>query len=437
MNRREVLKTSAATSVLAASGVWAQSTAIRRFPENFLWGVACAGHQVEGNDTASDTWFLGNIEPTVFAEPVGDAVNSFEMWETDLDLAAGMGLKAFRFSVEWSRIEPEPGLYSQAMLDHYTRIVEGCHARGLKPIVTYNHFTSPRWFAMDGGWLGDEASQKFADYCALVTRQMGDGIHNAITFNEPNLPKLLSTLGLPPEAELGRRAMLARAAELTGSEKFVAANVVLDDDLEPLEAAMLAGHADARAAIKAERSDLPVGLSLAVVDEQAAPGGEARRDEIREFLYGPSMRAVRDDDFLGVQNYERRVWSADGALPPPEGSRLNHSGSEVHGPSLAGAVRYSWEQAKVPILVSEHGVGTPDDSIRQWLIPEALGHLHEAIEDGVTVTGYCHWSLLDNFEWIFGYRPTYGLVSVDRSTFERTPKLSSVVYEAIARANAL
>jgi len=437
MNRRELLKTSAAASVLASSVAWAQTPATRRFPDGFLWGAACAGHQVEGNDTASDTWFLGNIQPTIFAEPVGDAVNSFELWETDLELARGMGLNAFRFSVEWSRIEPEPGLYSQAMLDHYKRIVEGCHARGMSPIVTYNHFTSPRWFAAASGWLGDGASERFAEYCALVTREMGDGIHSAVTFNEPNLPKLISTMGLPPEAELGKQAMLARAAELTGGERFVAANVVLNEDLEDLEAAMLAGHVDARAAIKAERSDLPVGLSLAVVDEQAAPGGEARRDEVCEFLYGPSWRVVRDDDFLGVQNYERRVWSADGALPPPDGSRLNHSGAEVYGPSLAGAVRYAWEQAQVPILVSEHGVGTTDDSIRQWLIQEALRNLHDLMQEGVPVTGYCHWSLLDNFEWIFGYRPTFGLASVDRTTFERRPKASAVVYEAIARANAV
>ncbi|HEY0779248.1 MAG TPA: family 1 glycosylhydrolase, partial [Gemmatirosa sp.] len=135
------------------------------FPQGFVWGAATAGHQVEGNNVASDIWLLEHVTPTVFAEPSGNAVNSFALWATDLDLARALGLTAYRFSLEWARIEPEPGQFSRAMLDHYRAIVDGCRARGLTPIVTFNHFTMPRWFAARGGWTNPEAPALFGRFC--------------------------------------------------------------------------------------------------------------------------------------------------------------------------------------------------------------------------------------------------------------------------------
>jgi beta-glucosidase len=122
------------------------------FPQGFLWGAATAGHQVEGNNTNSDVWLEEHVQPTVYAEPSADSANSFELWNTDLDLVKGLGLNTYRFSLEWARIEPEPDLFSIAMLDHYKAMIAGCHARGLTPVVTFNHFTTPRWFASRGGW---------------------------------------------------------------------------------------------------------------------------------------------------------------------------------------------------------------------------------------------------------------------------------------------
>lgn len=436
VERRSFLAVGAAMAGAVTAPVLAGGAAPRRFPQGFLWGATTAGHQIEGNNTASDTWFMENIEPSVFKEPSGDAANSLAMWETDLDLCAAMGLNAYRFSVEWARIEPEQGRFSAAMLDHYRRMIAGCHARGLKPIVTFNHFTSPRWFAVASGWLNPAAPEWFARYCDRVMRAMGDGIHAAITFNEPNLPKLIEALGLPQFVRDLEEATLEKAGKLTGSAKFVAANVVRAADIEPIEAGMLVGHTRARQAIKAVRSDLPVGVSLAMFDDQAE-GSTVRRDAMRERLYGAWMRAARDDDFLGVQNYERVIWGPDGKMEPPAGSLRNYRGAEVYPPSLAGAVRYAHAASGVPILVSEHGVGTDDDSVRERLITEGLEHLHAAIAQGVPVIGYCHWSLLDNFEWIFGYAPRFGLHAVDRATFARTPKRSAMVYGRIARANAL
>ena len=151
------------------------TSASRPFPTDFLWGVATAGHQNEGNNTNSDTWFLENVSPTIFTERSGAACNTWELWPTDLDLAAGMGLNAFRFSTEWARIEPVRGEFDAAALDHYEAVVDGCLERGLAPAVTFSHFTSPHWFAADGAWLDADAPELFARFCDRVMARSATG----------------------------------------------------------------------------------------------------------------------------------------------------------------------------------------------------------------------------------------------------------------------
>lgn len=178
-------------------------------------------------------------------------------------------------------------------------------------------------------------------------------------------------------------------------------------------------------------------MSLAIIDDQAAAGGEARRDAVRKDLYGAWMEAARCDDFVGVQNYERAVWGSDGKLPPPAGAELNAFRGVVCPAALAGAVRYAHQASGAPVLVTEHGVVSKDDAIRARFIPAALRELQLAMDSGVPVKGYVHWSLVDNVEWALGYWPTFGLVAVDRTTFRRTPKPSARVLGAIARRNSL
>ncbi len=402
------------------------------FPDGFLWGVATAGHQNEGDNVTSDTWFLEHVEPTVFREPSGRAANGWERWESDLDLVAGMGLNAYRFSVEWARIEAVEGIFDEAALDHYEAIVDGCVRRGLAPIVTFSHFTAPHWFAKRGSWLDDEAPERFARYCDAVMARFGDRIAYAVTLNEPNLPRLLSWV-LPPFVLDVTRATLAAASAEAGVERYRAGNVVQPEDYDAMEAGLERAHAAGRAAIKSRRPDLPVGLSLAVVDD-VADGDPTLRDRKRAECYGRWLELVRGDDFVGVQNYERIHYGPDGALPAPAGAVLNEMGSAVEPASLGGAVRYVYEVAQVPVLVSEHGVGTDDDTIRVGLLEPALEGLRAAIDDGVPVLGYVHWTLMDNFEWIAGFHSFLGLHSVDRETFERTAKPSAAEYARLVRA---
>ncbi|HWU02315.1 MAG TPA: family 1 glycosylhydrolase [Novosphingobium sp.] len=409
----------------------------RSFPPGFLWGTATAGHQVEGNNVNACNWVLENVKPTLYAQPSGDACNSFALWERDLDLVQAMGLNTCRFSLEWARIEPEQGLFSGAMLDHYKAIIDGCLARGLKPMVTFNHYTAPRWFAARGGWTDAGAADLFTRFCEKAARHLAGGIAMATTLNEPNIMNILQVI-LPPQVFVVQKEMLAAAARATGGTKFSAANAIDLDDIPLATRYLIAGHKAARAAIKGVRPDLPVGVSLSMFDDQVAPGAKpARRDAAREMLYGPWLEAVRGDDFLGVQNYERVVWGDHGRLPAPAGAVLNFSGSEVYPPSLGNAVRYAHQATGCPIVVSEHGVATADDTVRVGMIKDGLAGLHAAMVDGVPVRGYVHWSLIDNFEWISGYKSKLGLHSFDPVTFARSAKPSAGVLGAIARVNAL
>lgn len=411
----------------------AKATTASMFPAGFLWGAATAGHQIEGNNVNSDYWLLENVKPTTFAEPSGDANNSLELWPRDLDLVGRLNLNSYRFSIEWARIEPEEGLFSQAMLDHYKAIIADCHRRNIAPIVTFSHWTVPRWFAARGGWTAPDSADLFARYCDRAARHLADGMHSAVTLNEAN-GGLIGHALTPSPAWAADRAMFTAAAKAFGSDMFVSVNA--PEYAPAMLPNLLAGHKKGRLAIKSHKSSLPVGMTLALIDLQGV-GANSLRDEKRRAFYGPWLDAITQDDFVGVQNYSRMVWDSKGILPVPAGAKTTGEGWEVYPASLANAVRYVHEATGRPILVTEHGVNTQDDMLRAELIPAALKELKRTMDSGVPVLGYMHWSLVDNFEWTFGYGPKYGLASVDRTTFERTPKPSAHILAAIAKRNAL
>jgi beta-glucosidase len=398
----------------------------------FLWGTATAGHQNEGDNTRSDTWFAEQVTPTVFREPSGKACDGYHRWREDVDLVAGMGLTAYRFSLEWARIEPVEGEFDQTELDHYGAIIDYCRERGLAPIVTFNHFTSPHWFAMRGGWLNPEAPGLLARYCGVAMDRIGAGIEVAVTLNEPNLPRLLSWIDLPPAIRELERATLEAAAKAAGVDRYRLGNVVLPEEFGAIEDGFAAGHLAAKAAIKSRRPELPVGFSLAVVDDQAV-GDSSVRDRKRAEVYERWLRLARDDDYIGVQNYERARYDGNGALPPPDGAPLNAMGSDIYPQSLANSVRYVHGETGVPVFVTEHGIAHDDDSYRVTFIRESIEGLRQAIDEGVPVLGYLHWTLMDNFEWIFGYGSRLGLHEVDRTTFARKAKPSASAYAEIVR----
>jgi beta-glucosidase len=437
MDRRTFL-TGAAGVALASPTVAASrlpSPGAEDFPRGFLWGAAGAGHQIEGNNVASDIWLLENCKPSFYADKSGDALNSFELWPVDLDLVKALGLNSYRFSLEWARIEPEESMFSIAMLDYYKAIIEACRARDITPVVTFNHATTPRWFAAAGGWTNQSSPDLFARFCSRAAQHLAGAIGYAVTLNEPNGPKL--SRGLMPSFVLDlQRKMLQEAARKCGSEKFSTLISCDPADIDVMVANLIKAHTLGKAAIKAARSNLPVGLSLALPDDEPV-GSDSIRDARRAEVYGEWLEAAKKDDFIGIQNYDRVAWNNKGMSAPAHGSVLSPMGGEVYGPSLAAAVSYAYSVARVPVLVTEHGVATDNDGVRAALIPAALKELKTVMQRGVDVKGYIHWSLLDNYEWMLGYKTRYGLCSVDRTTFKRTPKPSAAILGNIARLNSL
>lgn len=398
---------------------------------SFLWGAATAGHQVEGNNYAADMWLLEQVTPTVFKEPSGDACNSLHRWREDVAIVKALGLNCYRFSVEWSRIEPAKGQFSQAYLDHYSAMVDHCRDQGLAPVVTFNHFTTPRWFAAAGGWEQRDAAALFARYCERVARAMAGGISHALTFNEPNLALGAKWSVSPPTpaAMATMSACVAAAAKASGSDRFSLLNA---GDPAPMIPGVTAAHVAAREAIRAVRGDLPIGMSLAIPDNVPA-GDNSGIERKRREIYGPFFAVMDNDDFVGVQTYGRAWVGRDRDVKAPADAARLPDGKEWYPDAIGNVVRYAHRATGKPILVTENGIDAADDAVRQRFIPAAVASVLTAAHEGVPVLGYIHWSLLDNFEWLSGYGPKFGLVAVDRTTFKRTVKPSARILGRIAR----
>jgi beta-glucosidase len=385
------------------------------FPDGFLWGAATAAHQVEGGNVNNDHWELEHLPHSPFAEPSGDACDSYHRWPEDLDLVAGAGLNTYRFSLEWSRIEPEEGEFSRAGLDHYRRMIDGCRERGLNPIVTLVHFTMPRWLMHDGGWTGEQTGDRIARFAEFVAPALGDAEYVA-TINEPNL--------MAAQPVLGGMAMRGEAIHgLPRPDQGVAE-------------ALLGLHGRAREVLRG--AGLRTGMTLIGRENIAEEGGEEVMRADRAAFEDQFLRAAAGDDWLGLQIYTCARFGPQGLIPPaPELQTLAH-GMERRPEALGGSVLYAAGVVpRVPLLVTENGIATADDEDRIRFTDDALRSLSAAMTAGADVRGYVHWSLLDNFEWMLGFTPTFGLVSVDRTTFTRTPKPSLAWLGEVAKRNGL
>jgi beta-glucosidase len=407
------------------------------FPPGFLWGAATAGHQVEGGNVNADLWPMEWVEHSTFNEPSGDACDHYHRYPEDISTLAELGLNTYRFSLEWSRIEPEPGFYSRAALDHYRRMIESCLNRGVTPVVTYNHFTVPRWMAGSGGWSAADAPARFADYSSRVTQHVGDLLSWVCTLNEPNLMAMMRSTGVLAMGA-GDRSPTAQPVEpgqagVGGFDPSRYQMGIVAADLEQMAAA----HRLAVQAIKASTGTVKVGWTLALVDLQPAEDGEQRWLEARRLGQTDWLSVSADDDFVGVQTYSRTRIGPDGQLPVPAGAAIMQTGWEVYPDALGHTVRLAAEHAGVPVLVTENGMATDDDEARIIYTRGALEGLARCIKDGVDVRGYIHWTLLDNFEWNAGYAKTFGLIASDRETFMRSVKSSARWLGQVAQRNSL
>jgi beta-glucosidase len=287
-----------------------------------------------------------------------------------------------------------------------------------------------------GGWSGDGAAERFAEFAARATRHLGDLLSWVCTLNEPNIMAMFLSTGTIPMGTSGRRPLGTGDSGPGGVGGFDPATYRMGlggGDVETMAEA----HRLAMKAIKSEAAQLKVGWTLALVDMQPGPGGDERWAEVRRVAQTDWLAVSADDDFVGVQTYSRNVIGPDGTIPPAEGAATMQTGWEVYPDALGHTVRLAAAEARVPVLVTENGMATTDDDARIIYTRAALQGLAGCLADGIDVRGYLHWTFLDNFEWTSGFAKTFGLVAVDRETFTRTVKPSARWLGEVASRNAL
>ncbi|MBR2681857.1 MAG: glycoside hydrolase family 1 protein [Atopobiaceae bacterium] len=406
----------------------------------FLIGAATAAHQVEGNNTNSDIWALEHMKYGGYPEKSGAAANHYRTYREDIARMAEAGLNAYRFSLEWARIEPREGVFDAEATEHYRDVILACREAGVEPIVTLHHFSSPKWLIERGGWESEYAVEAFERYTRYVCEQYGDLLHYVCTLNEANMGVLIAIFIRQAMEERAKREGEEGAALQVGVdiEAMAAENAAkleenravfgVDDPAVFVSPRTATGievvkraHMRAVDAVHKLVPGAKAGMTLSLRDIQSAPGGEDRAEAAWAEEFGQFVPAMAHDDFFGVQNYTRTVFGPDGELPPAQGAELTQMGYEFYPQGLEHVIRRVHEAFPGQLVVTENGIATADDTRRVAYIDSALAGVRACVDDGIDVAGYMYWSLIDNYEWQSGYAMQFGLM--DRNE-DHSPKPS-------------
>ncbi len=411
-----------------------------------LFGVAVSHYQVEGGDPCDFT--LWEKAGRTRGGPCGDAVGSWERYEEDGDLAQAVGANAFRFSVSWSRVERRPGVFDEAVLHRYRRFVDHLVARGLEPMVTLLHYTHPEWFHDAVSWTSPRSVEAFARFAKRTAEALGASVRLYVPLNEPFVAVLGGFLDgqIPPGLSNGKAASRA-------FDHMLAAHAAATAAIREVNPRAAVGVAHNIMAFAPER---PYGLRFAGLDPLLARHAHRvyNRGLLEAFATGrwslfvpplTRLRGRREDltsslDFVGVNYYSRlhvrcpgKGWKAfDFAYRDPQGRGLTDNGWEIHPRALAGFLAEASAITGLPVVVTENGLADAADGRRTRFLIDHMAEVGKAERDGVPVAGYFHWSLLDNFEWLDGFEPRFGLFEVDRNTFERRARPSAETFRRLA-----
>lgn len=409
------------------------------FPKDFLWGAATSSHQVEGNNTLNDWWDWeqrGKVKEKSLL-----ACNQWEFYEKDFELARSLSHNAHRFSIEWSRIEPRQGEFSQEAISHYRQVLLALRDRGIEPVVTLHHFTNPLWFARKGGWERGEAVDEFIEYVRFAAKELGSLARYWITFNEPMV--FVYKGYVEGEWPPGKQSISSaiRVARYLAYAHAKAYRVIHE---------------------QAQKQETEVKVSIAqhmiIFNPCNSRSWTDRLSTWLRFwffnfvfldafqhgwLFFPGIFWERLPfrgtlDYIGLNYYTRDYVKFDGLkIPGIFGSvctRIHHLGDrpernvlqwEVYPEGLYLLLR-KLKRYHLPILISENGICTEDDSRRTAFIEGHLRSVGRALHEGIPVIGYLHWALLDNFEWAEGYGPHFGLIEVNYKTQERKIRPSAL-----------
>jgi beta-glucosidase len=419
-----------------------------QFPNNFLWGVSTASHQVEGgNDNQWSAWEqAGKIKS---GDCCGDACDWWNNAENDFDLARELGVNALRLSAEWSRIEPDENRFDAQALLRYREMLEGLLRRGIQPIVCLHHFTHPRWFEQKGGFLSPDAPQRFERFTGKVVDALGDLCRHWVTLNEPNVYAAMGyVLGEFPPGRTGEIATALRVVSAQARAHLLAYQTI--HNLQPGAQVGWAHHYVVFQPVQARLDHWIAGLLNLVFNESFLELIERGRFTFPFGLLDGAVSELKGAcDFVGLNVYSRFHVAFDlryasqlfgRVFVPPDVPQGDPGVEKPYGEAYPGAVRVAVKRAArlgKPIYILENGVPDAQDRLRPWLIVNVVRELHKLIEEGHDIRGYFHWTLVDNFEWSEGWRLRFGLVALDPVTQQRTVRPSGRLYREIVQQNGL
>lgn len=411
---------------------------MKQFPEGFLWGASTAAHQVEGG-TRNDwseweeknaqrlaqkaEWKFGHLLnwPDIKAQAQdpanyisGAACDHYNRYEADFDIAKSLGHNAHRFSIEWSRIEPEEGKWDEKEIEHYRNVIRALRERGMEPFVTLWHWPLPLWIAKEGGWVWEKTPEYFVRYTDRLSRELKD-VRFWLTLNEPNI-------------YAGH--VYIKAVWPHGTKNPILYWKVLKR--------LIFAHKGAYQAIKKNLPLAQVSLAYNQSYFEAYDGKTVNRllkKNADWFWNDYFLKKINGFcDFIGLNHYHHS--RVNYGFNKNENKILSDMGWELYPESIYH-VLMRLKKYQLPVYITENGLADSNDAKREWFIEKSLDSVHRAIRDGVDVRGYLHWSLLDNFEWDKGFWPRFGLVEVNYKTLERKTRPSAYAYAKIIKSNSL
>ena len=429
---------------------------ILRFPRDFLWGTASASYQCEGGNF-NNQWYRWEQDGHILSgDTCGKAADWWERAEKDFSLAEQMENNALRLSLEWSRIEPAEGQWDTAAIERYHDMLVALHQMGITPLVTLHHFTEPLWFVERGGFTNQQNIPLFIRYVSYVVKKLGDVCTFWLTINEPNVYAFQGyQLGVfpPGEQDLLRALMVVRNLLAAHVEAFYA--------IRELQPQSQIGYCLHYRLFDPARAYSPLDRSVAYVQSSVFNWSVLQAAETGRFTFPSGVllpaipRAAGARDYHGVNYYTREMVRFDPQVPETAfGYHFVRPDSVHNDPGVdesqaefgeiypAGLYRvlkavYHRTRGNKPLYVTENGFSDRQDDRRPAAILEHLLMVYRAIQEGIPVGGYFHWTLVDNFEWNNGWYVRFGLIELDPQTQIRTPRRSASMYGEICRANAI
>ena len=400
-----------------------------KFPKHFLWGVSTSAHQVEGGlHNQWTVWELENAKSLAAQAPYhyddlenwddikrqakspsnyvsGRATSHYELYEQDIELVRKLNMNSFRLSIEWSRVQPQQDAWDAGAVEHYKDVLAACKKRGIEPIVTLFHFTLPEWFANIGGFEKAGNITHFVAYAERVLKELGSSVRYVITINEPEIYAVESYLeGRWPPQRQSKMQYMQVLGNLAKAHNRVADRI----------------HALGR----------KYKVSVAKNSTYIYPGDDAwlsvRSAAVMQYVHDDYFlkKVIKHCDYIGLNYYfSDRVYGYRRHNP---NVRVSDMGWDMQPDYVEYSLERLYDKYQKPILITENGLADADDEYRQWWLMQTILAMQKAIDKGVDIIGYLHWSLTDNFEWNKGFWPRFGLFSVDYKTMKRTPRASAV-----------